>query len=238
MKRALSIVCLFVFADAPAAHAQSPVYVGGDLFLDLQRVSGQTAPTDTTGATVGGGGVRLGAFLASRWTLEIGVDASAATDATDTFGQDGLEGGVIAFGLSSVSSVGFASDVVSPIDISHSRHIRTRVTATSVLLGYHPPPRGRLTAGFKGGISVLRSGASITSTTIYTLNDPRFAPFVSLPAPTVITSSYVIFDIAATIGAEAAIALTRRAAIVPEVRVMGIADRIFLRPGAELRWLF
>jgi hypothetical protein len=124
------------------------------------------------------------------------------------------------------------------VDVTLDRRVQTRVTATSILVGYHPPARGRLQAGFKGGISFVRSASTLTSTLGFRVLDPRLAPIVLLPAPTTTTSTSVSLDMAATAAAELAIALSAHAAIVPEMRVFGFSNQIILRPGAGLRWLF
>jgi hypothetical protein len=233
VKRTMLLASLIVMAHAAAARAQSTVYLGGDLFLDMQRGSGATAPrearVDTNG---GGGGVRVGTFLASRWSLEIGVDASAAADSVLSLGPDDRSS-VTAFGdgLSSVVSS-------SPVLVTFDERLRTQVTATSVLLGYHPPARGRVRAGFKGGIGLLRSSSTLTSTTTYTITDPRLAPLLTVPTPISTTSSSIFFSTVATMAAEAAFAITSHAEVVPEVRAFGSDGRLFIRPGVEVRWLF
>src|SRR4051794_27469066 len=99
VKRTMLFVFLIVVGQAAAARAQSAVYVGGDLFLDMQRGSGATAPREARVDTnVGGGGVRVGAFLASRWSLEIGVDQSAAGDSVLSLGPDTSVRSGIVFG--------------------------------------------------------------------------------------------------------------------------------------------
>jgi hypothetical protein len=118
------------------------------------------------------------------------------------------------------------------------QHIQTRVTATSILLGYHPPVHGRLRAGFKGGIGFVRPGSTVTSTIGFSVSDPRLAPIVLLPAPTTTTTSSVHLDMAAAVAAELAIALSAHAAIVPEMRAFGFGNQIILRPGAAVRWTF
>jgi hypothetical protein len=234
---------LFVFSCASAARAQSSVYVSGSVFADLQRGSGQTSPIpDRPDTTVAGGGVRVGGFLSPRWSLELGIDAGAATDATMSLIPTD----------SSITSIGFTSVVTIPttlatplpirptpiVSLAVDERIRTRVSATSVLLGYHPPSRGRLQAGFKGGISFVRSSNTITSTIAYKVSDPLLLPILQLPAPITDTTSSVAFSTAATVAAELAISLSPHAAIVPEVRAFGFGSRVFLRPGAAVRWFF
>jgi hypothetical protein len=239
VKRPMLIACLIVITHAAAGRAQSTVYVGGDVFLDVQRGSGATSPRETRVDTnVGGGGVRVGTFLANRWSLEIGVDGSAAAEATlsltpeASVGPASTASGVIAF------VDGPSIQVPSLVVVSFEERIRTRVTTTAMLLGYHPPPRGRLTAGFKGGVSFVRRNSTVTSTTTYTLTDPRLAPLITLPRPSSTTSSGVTFSTAATLSAELGVALTRHIAVVPEARAFGFDGTIFLRPAVQARWLF
>jgi hypothetical protein len=233
---------LLTCTPAATAYAQQGVYVAGAAFADMRRGSGVTSLDSTTlNTTTAGGGVRVGGFLATRWSLELGVDAGGRTDTTTSLSPS-----------SALASLGSSIDgtfvrglsdglfVTGPsiVDTTLDRRVQTRVTATSVLLGYHPPARGRLQAGFKGGISFVHSGSTLTSTLGFRVTDPRLAPIVLLPAPTTTTTTSVNLDMAATAAAELAIALSAHAAIVPEMRAFGFSNQIILRPGAGLRWLF
>src|SRR4051812_20580426 len=240
LNRLALIACFIGVAHAGAAHAQSAVYVGGDIFLDVQRGSGQTAPTRTSlDTTTGSGGVRVGTSLGSRWTIEAGVDATASADSTTSIGGDPLaSSGALSAQFSNGSPTGIVTQFPTPILISFDQRVRTSVTSTAILLGYHPPPRGRFTAGFKGGINFLRSSRTLELTTIYTVTDPRLAALITLPAPSSTTLSSVTFSTAAEVGAELAIELTPHASVVPEIRAFGSGGRLFLRLGAELRWFF
>ena len=234
MTRILFAVGLLVCTQAATARAQTGAYVSGAVFADLRRGSGQTSPDSTTlDATTAGGGVRVGGFLAARWSLELGVDAGGTTDATASISPAGLT--PPSLGSPTGGLLGTAPSIVTLI---FDQHIQTRVTATSILLGYHPPVRGRLRAGFKGGIGFVRTGSTVTSTIGYMVTDPRLAPIVLLPAPTTTTTSSVHLDMAATFAAELAIALSAHAAIVPEMSVLGFGDQFILRPGAAVRWTF
>lgn len=229
MNRVLCITTLLVVVHAAAARAQSSVYVAGAAFVDLQRGSGQTSPGETTlDATVGGGGVRVGGFLASHWSVELGVDASAGRDTNGS-----LSPATSAAALSTLSNLSPTIVIVSVDERVHSR-----VTATSILLGYHTASRGRVGAAFKGGMSFVHTSGTIASTVTYQPGDPRFAPLLILPAPITTTLSSTALSTAATVSVELAIALTPHAALIPEMRGFGVDGRIFLRPGAGLRWLF
>lgn len=229
MHRAL-MLGLLVFGPTPEARAQATVYVGGNLFADLQRGSGETSPIAARmDATVAGGGVRVGGFLATRWSLELGVDASAATETTlPLFPTD-----------SELTIGGALSGFVRPIvSVTINERTRTRTTTTSILVGYHPPIRGRLQAGFKGGMSFVRSSSTSTSTIAYAPSDPVLAPILQLPAPISNTSSLVTFNTAAIVGAELAVAVSPHAAFIPEMRALGFSGRVFLRPSTAFRWSF
>jgi len=227
--RTMIIFGLLVCAQTATAYAQQGVYVTGAVFADLQRGSGPTSPDATTlNTNTAGGGVRVGGFLGARWSLELGVDAGATAETTSAISHESL-GSPVADVFATVPSI---------VDVVFDRRIQSRVTATSVLLGYHPPARGRLQAGFKGGISFVHTGSTLTSTFGYKVTDPRLAPIVLLPAPTTTTTTAVNLDMAATVAAELAIALSSHAAIIPEMRAFGYGARVILRPGAGLRWLF
>jgi len=227
-------VGVLVCTQAATTRAQTSVYVSGAVFADLRRGSGQTSPDSTTlDATTAGGGVRVGGFLAARWSLELGVDVGATTDATASLLPASLAL------PTSLGSIGGVSGIPpSFVVVTFDQHIQTRVTATSILLGYHPPARGRLQAGFKGGMSFVHSDSTLTSTLGFRVTDPRLAPIVLLPAPTTTTTTSVDRDIAATAAAELAIALSAHAAIIPEMRAFGFGNQIILRPGAAVRWTF
>jgi hypothetical protein len=202
------------------------VYVGGDAFADVRRVSGATGPTTTKlDATTAGGGVRVGGFLAPRWSLELGVDVGGTAE-----GNLSLTNGAVTQSIGGLPS--------SVITLTIDEHVTTLVAATSVLVGYHPPARGRLRPGFRAGMSFMRSSSTVTLTQRYTSSDPRLFPISGLPSPTTTTSMSVALDTAATVAGELAVALSQRAALVPEMRTHAFGGRFILRPSVALRWFF
>jgi hypothetical protein len=86
--------------------------------------------------TTGGGGVRVGGFLAPRWTIELGVDIGA-NQASQL--------------VASSSSAPLGSATIGAFVGTPTGETQNRIIATSVLVGYHPPTRGRMRAGFRGG---------------------------------------------------------------------------------------
>ena len=227
-----AVVVLGVMAAIPSLAGAQTLYVAGDAFLDLRRSSG----TETTGSTkddwtTGGGGVRVGGFLAPSWSVELGVDLGAtATRTRQTTPLPLATGGL------------FVSPVAIP---SFMLSTSNRATATSVLLGYHPVLRShaRLRPGFRAGMTFLHSSTSTDENILFPLGNTlstvigTMALLPSIP-PTVTRITTVTNEIAATVGGEVAVGVTRHGAVVPEVRALGVNSRYIIRPGVAFRWTF
>ena len=232
MKRGL-LVCLTLFVAQPA-RAQSRAYVSGDLFAEITRMSRTTVTPDDIGVTstaprdgvTGGGGARVGAFFTEEFSLEFGVDlGKTISDARSL-------------------SVPIPAGITFPFPVPQFQaRTSTRFSAMSVLAGYHPPARGRVHAGFRGGISLMRtertsSSASVTSALVFTPVPPFTVP---VPSLSVVTRDITTIanGLTATLAAEAAIEASRHFAVVPEMRVhAGGLGGFVLRPGVAARWLF
>src|SRR6266513_2259615 len=83
MKRALFALCVcLALLVAPSARAQSRVYLSGDLFAEITRMSRTTVTPDDIGlsnatpldAVTAGGGARVGALFSQDWSLELSLD--------------------------------------------------------------------------------------------------------------------------------------------------------------------
>ena len=234
MKRALFLfLCLALFV-APSARAQSRVYVSGDLFAEITRMSQTTVTPDDIGLSnsapvdgvTGGGGARVGAFFSPEFSLEFGVDLGKTISDERTL------------------SVPIPAGIVFPFPVPEFQsRMSTRFTAMSVLAGYHPPARGRVHAGFRGGISLMHtertsSSASVSSSLVFT-SIPPFTMIV--PSRSVVTRDLttIVNGLTATLAAEAAIEASRHFAVVPEMRVhAGGLGGFVLRPGVAARWLW
>ena len=234
MKRALFLfLCLALFV-APSARAQSRVYVSGDLFAEITRMSQTTVTPDDIGLSnsapvdgvTGGGGARVGAFFSPEFSLEFGVDLGKTISD------------------SRMLSVPIPAEMIFPFPVPQFQsRTSTRFTAMSVLAGYHPPARGRVHAGFRGGISLMHtertsSSASVSSSLVFT-SIPPFTMIV--PSRSVVTRDLttIVNGLTATLAAEAAIEASRHFAVVPEIRVhAGGLGGFVLRPGVAARWLF
>jgi len=112
-----------------------------------------------------------------------------------------------------------------------------------VLIGYHPPPRGRVRPGFQGGMTFMRVSRDFTSVSISTTfsSSPTgtvFTPITPIISITTRQRTTVANDLAATVAAEVAFAMTSRLAIVPEVRAHAGMGAYVVRPGIAGRWTF
>jgi hypothetical protein len=233
MRRGL-FVCLAVCVCVQPARAQTRVYVTGGVFAEIMR-SSRTITPDTLGVivdtslsddvTLGGGG-RIGAFFSPAWSLELGLDVGKTTR------QERTQSIRAPIGLT-IGTLPYQS---------RSSH---RISASSVLLGYHPPSRGRIQAGFRGGVSFTHSERSYTYPTVATVF-PTVVPTVPgvlpvLPAPRISVEAeqtrFISNGLTATLAAEAAIGVSDHFAIVPEMRAhAGGIGGILLRPGVAARW--
>ena len=229
--RGALLICLALFGCAQSARAQTRIYVAGDLFAEIMRSSRTIAPdilasgVDTNprdGITIGGGG-RIGAFFTPAWSLELGLDFGKTVSEVRTLSIR------VPLGLTIPSSA-----------LQYQSRTSHRSSASSVLLGYHPPARGRIQAGFRGGVSFMHTERMFTNTTIGGLTfSSTFPGLPSAPTISLLTDEYttVTNGLTATLAAEAAIDVSGHFAIVPEVRAhAGGLGGFLLRPGVAARW--
>jgi hypothetical protein len=218
-----------------AAAAQSAPYVAA---IGAAEIKFGTSPSifpfsqeeslDSTGA---GGGLRVGTFLHPRWSLELSVDAGSRT-------QVEVENPVMI--------------LIFPPPPRAALRASTSYVTVSTLVGFHPAAIGRVRLGYRAGFSFVRG--------TYESDYPSFFPvplFTSgattsgvvssiLPSPRINPVSATRKDNAGalTLGFDAAIDMTRRLALVPEVRALVFSAPsngpvIFLiRPGVGIRWNF
>jgi hypothetical protein len=150
--RSIVVAAIWLIAIASPALAQSKVYIAGDVFADIKRLSGDP-DNAALNAIAPGGGVRFGAFLSSLWSLELGVDLGAQSESVV---KRPIDNTVLA-------TIGAAP--ASTYDDRTSN----RFSAASVLIGYPPPQRGRVRPGFRGGMTFVHVGRDFTSVSISTM---------------------------------------------------------------------
>ena len=239
------VFCLgLLLASWSTASAQESVYIAGTGFADGRLFSGTSGRTtlftedfsrDATGA---GGSIRVGTWVHPRWTLEVGADVSSKTSST-------FRGPVIAIfppppALELTSSTSFVS--------------------VSTMVGFHSPAGRRVRLGYLAGFSFVRTTykAELPSFVLPTFNLADLGVFFDTPNGTrgPITSfarypfnsslaalpSGALTDKrnsgALTLGFEAAIDVTSRFAVVPEVRASTLSGVFLVRPGVGARWRF
>jgi hypothetical protein len=234
--RVVAFIVLAAAMRSGPAYAQARVYVSGDVFAEVMQLSRTkvTPPLDDStadalaapdGVTLGGG-ARVGAFLSPVWSLELGVDTGRALREERS--------------LSIRSPIGL---LIPPATLRYQSRTSQQYLATSILVGYHPVSRGRLRPGFRGGISFMRSERTFTVASASTLTFTPTVPGggIVIPTVTLLTNDYTVvsYGLTATVAAETAIELSRRFAVVPEIRALaGGLGGIVLRPGAaaQIRW--
>ncbi|PYQ94589.1 MAG: hypothetical protein DMF96_25395 [Acidobacteria bacterium] len=179
-----------------------------------------TGPVD--GVTAGGGG-RVGAFFSPEWSLELGVDLARTISDARTL------------------TVRLPAGLFFPFPPpQYQSRTSTRFSATSVLAGYHPPARGRIHTGFRGGISLMHTERVSTTANISSVFT-SLGRVPAVPRISVLTTEATTIGngLTATLAAEAAIEASRHFAVVPELRVhAGGLGGFVLRPGVAARWLW
>jgi hypothetical protein len=237
-------LCLIVFVLAGTASAQSDTYVGVTGFADVRRFgSTQNVPfyvddfsLDATGT---GGGVRIGTFVHPRWSLELAADLGTKT----------------------------TSEYESPIRIlifppppPLRLKASTSIVTVATMIGFHPPAIGRVRLGYRAGFSfltatytsdlpsyVLPTGAFTWSSQLPVEFRRELAGvgFTTVPPPfSTGTAKQTHNTGALSLGFEAAVDLTDRLSVVPDLRALAFSaptsgSSVFLiRPGAGLRWSF
>lgn len=120
-----------------SARAQSAdagkVYVGGAIFEDIKRFSGDPS-TDTLSGQTGGGAISVGTSLTTRWDIELGLEVPALTSNVQPH----------------------------PVVINKSRtiqlqdRVRNRAVTIPMLMRFHSEARRRVQLEYAAGLSVVR----------------------------------------------------------------------------------
>ena len=239
-----SVLLLCLHLSASEAAAQAAPYIGVSGFAEIKRFGstsgvyygvGEEFSLDGTGA---GGGLRVGTFLHQRVSLELAIDAGTATSAD-------------------VPDPYVILAIYAPVPLRNMK-ATTRFLTVSTVLGYHPPARRRLRLGYLAGFSFVRSTyktdypSYILPLAIFSESGAAGSTSRSPISPTIYPPPNLTIDTlteqnlttGAILGFEAAIDVTRRLAVVPEIRALAFSTPnngpgVFLiRPGVGLRWSF
>jgi hypothetical protein len=226
----LGLIALLLASST--ASAQTGTYIAGTGFADVRLFDGASSPTPfgediSRDGTAAGGSVRVGTWVHPRWTLEAGADIATQTSSK-------FRGPVIAI-----------FPPVPPLEITST----TSFVSVTAIAGFHSPAGRRVRMGYLAGFSFVRAthktelpfdalpfftfGGQVGATT---------GPFTSLPRSSLSLPSGALASKrnsgALTLGIEAAIDLTSKIAVVPELRASTLSGVFLIRPGVGARWNF
>jgi hypothetical protein len=235
----IALLVTIALISARPTTAQTGVYVGATGVAEIKQFGTSTnisvlslsdgLSLDSTGA---GGGVRVGTFLHPRWSLELSADFGSETD------------------------VEYENPFVIPILTPQSRTLTasTSYLTVSTLIGFHSNTLGRVRLGYRAGFSFVRGTYKLDAPNLIfpaavfaAESGPGNLRAVSLPLPSLLTplSATRTHNAGAlTLGFDAGIDLTRKLALVPEIRALVFSapndgPTVFLiRPGIGMRWNF
>ena len=194
-----------------------------------QTVRGRGAVAVDDARTVAGGTVGAGVHLTPRVSFRTEWSTTAEhrreTTVTDTLPQTTS----FTFGSAPTS---FPPTLI--VEARTTTTTRSRATAVFSLLGYHFTGR-RVSLDLTGGLGLVRRSLRSSYETRFTA--PTLgAGFLPVPSTTEIKSAS--YHAVAVVGADAAVAVTGRLAVVPQVRAYVLGGALSLRPGVGLRWTF
>jgi hypothetical protein len=224
---ALGFLCFLVFASS--ASAQTGTYISGAGFADVRLFDGTSSSTPLLGedisrdGTAAGGSFRVGTWVHPRWTLEVGADIASETSSS-------FEGPVIA--------------IFPPVPRLELRSSTSFVSVTT-MMGFHSPAGRRVRMGYLAGFSFVRATykTELPSDLLPFLTfEDLLGSITSFPRSSLTLPSGAFSNKrnsgALTLGVEAAIDLTPKFAVVPELRASTLSGVFLIRPGVGARWNF
>jgi hypothetical protein len=223
MRRAL-VVCFALFIVQPAS-ADTRIYVSGDLFAEITRLSRTITDESPVIADIGdpgdsvtiGGGGRIGAFFAPAWSLEVGLDSRRRSAKTDAFASP--------------------TDRLSFQRFAQYQRERGIASAHRLCCSGITRRRADESRRLRGGVSFMHVERSLTREHLD--RDVYVASGHPAGVARVVVRREVTFI---TNGLSGTVAPKRRSAskglaVVPEVRVLaGGLGGILIRPGVAARW--
>jgi hypothetical protein len=210
-------------AIAAAQQDRGTVYISGGAFAAIEQAPSSTGfpgvDNDASG-TVPGGMLGVGVHLTPRVSARVEWSITDELDIQQAYAYPALL--ELRPGMGSLP-VGDLSLYAPGVES------RRRTTSGYALLGYHVTGR-RLGLEVLGGVGLVNED----TTSEYDVRILARAIFPA-PMPELKTSSY---HAVAVVGADLAVSLTRRAAVVPSVRAYALNGGLSVRPGVSLRWTF
>lgn len=229
MNRVFPVLALLVAACvAPRSATAQPatgagtVFAGITGFADMRRAPTsdvQNGPADDTSGTAPGGALALGVYLTPR----ISVRAEWSLSDTLSLDRNSPVYPFLADGL--IGRARPPTGLVVPQQTTEERDVK----AGFALLGYHLGS-GRARLELLGGIGLVNDRVT-------TITEVRLPVFAGVPGYRSEYSTSAHHAVA-VVGADASVALTTHAALVPQVRVYAVNGALQVRPGLGLRWTF
>lgn len=230
--RLVTSLALALTVGAPTLALAQPtsgtVFISGGAFAAIDQSptnSGFGVPVSDSSGTVAGGTLGIGVHLTDK------VSARFEWSLTDTLTRRENGYGFPFLNqelLAAISRPG-RRDGAGLSLVPFTPETKRSTQAGFALLGYHVAA-GRASIELLGGVGLL-------NTDVESSYDVRIASGGTFPAldTRYKTSSY---HAVAVVGADVAVKLTERAAVVPQVRAYALNGALSLRPGLSLRWTF
>ena len=197
---------------ARVADAQPPLsgapYVSVSALGDFKDFSGDPS-TDLLGGQGFGGVVTIGASLASRWDVEVGVDAPRFTEAIES------------------STVTVRRQL-----ITLESRTKNRTLSVSALLRYRPVSRKRLQIGYLAGVSVLRLQRRFDT------QGPDGTPDALIPRPQELVDYGPAPTLGVDVQFPVTLRLSMVAAIHATAFAFREVSGVLVRPRIGVRWQF
>lgn len=229
MNRTFPVFVLVVAACVapPAATAQpstgaGTIFAGVSGFADMRRAPTaeiQNGPDDDASGTAPGGALALGVYLTPRisvraeWSLSDTLSLDRSSPIYPYLTEDLVFRSLPPTGL------------LVPQQTTEERDVK----AGFALLGYHLGS-GRAQIELLGGIGLVNEHV----TTVTAIQLPVFPGVPNYRSEYSTSAHHAV----AVVGADGAVSLTTRAALVPQVRVYALNGALQVRPGLGLRWTF
>lgn len=228
----VGVLGLPVFALAQPSSGTVFISAGGFAAIEKSPTATVLAPQPDTSGTVAGGGLGIGVHLTERVTARVEWSLTdTLTQSGDTINYPYYYPPELLAASSGASSVWVASPQLTALTVPYVPETRRSTAAGFALLGYHLPA-GRASIELLGGVGLLNEDVEGR----YDVRIANAPAGLSLPAlPSYRSSSY---HAVAVVGADVAVSLASRAAIVPQVRVYAHQGGLSVRPGLALRWTF
>jgi len=209
---------IFVTGAGLAAIEDGPTYTSPTTF--------DSVFAGNDGGTVAGGTVGVGVHLSSRISFRAEWSTTAELRGETT--SSGFLPQTTSFTFGNAPTAFLSTAIVESRSTT-----RRRSTAVFSLLGYHFAGR-RVSLDLTGGLGLVRRSLRWSYETRFTA--PTLGTF--LPQPSTSESKSAAYHAVAVVGADAAVSVTSRLAVVPQVRAYVLGGALSLRPGVGLRWTF